>query len=80
VTFSFLYIVTKCIASLVAQRVVCLQCGKPGFNPWVGKILWRRERLPTPVFWPRKLKSQTQLSGFSDFTEFRELHAFDQKL
>ena len=23
-----------------------------GFNPWVGKIPWRRERLPTPVFWP----------------------------
>ena len=22
------------------------------FNPWVGKIPWRRERLPTPVFWP----------------------------
>ena len=21
-----------------------------GFNPWVGKIPWRRERLPTPVF------------------------------
>jgi len=21
-------------------------------DPWVGKILWRRERLPTPVFWP----------------------------
>ena len=20
--------------------------------PWVGKIPWRRERLPTPVFWP----------------------------
>ena len=19
---------------------------------WVGKIPWRRERLPTPVFWP----------------------------
>ena len=25
---------------------------KPGFDPWVGKIPWRRERLPTPVFWP----------------------------
>ena len=25
---------------------------KPGFNPWVGKIPWRREQLPTPVFWP----------------------------
>ena len=22
-----------------------LQCGRPGFNPWVGKIPWRRERL-----------------------------------
>ena len=31
---------------------ICLQCGRPGFNPWVGKIPWRRERLSTPVFWP----------------------------
>ena len=22
------------------------------FDPWVGKIPWRREWLPTPVFWP----------------------------
>ena len=22
------------------------------FDSWVGKIPWRRERLPTPVFWP----------------------------
>ena len=28
------------------------QCGTPGFNPQDGKIPWRRERLPTPVFWP----------------------------
>ena len=27
-----------------------LQCGRPGFNPWVGKVPWRRDRLPTPVF------------------------------
>ena len=41
-------------ASLVAQLVkkICLHCRKPGFNPWVGKIAWRRKRLPTPVFWP----------------------------
>ena len=25
-----------------------------GFDPWVGKISWRRERLPTPVFWPEE--------------------------
>ena len=27
-------------------------CRRPGFHPRVGKIPWRRERLPTPVFWP----------------------------
>ena len=26
--------------------------GRPGFYPWVRKIPWRREWLPTPVFWP----------------------------
>ena len=31
-----------------------LQCGRPGFNPWVGKTPWRREQLPTPVFWPEE--------------------------
>ena len=30
------------------------QCGRPGFDPWVGKISWRKKRLPTPVFWPRE--------------------------
>ena len=39
-------------ASLVALLVKNLQCGRPEFDPWVGKIPWRRERLPTPVFWP----------------------------
>ena len=29
-----------------------LQCERPEFNPWVGKTPWRREKLPTPVFWP----------------------------
>ena len=31
---------------------VRLQCRRPGFNPCVGKISWRREWLPTPVFLP----------------------------
>ena len=29
-----------------------MQCGRPGFDSWVGMIPWRREWLPTPVFWP----------------------------
>ena len=28
------------------------ECGRAEFDPWIGKIPWRRERLPTPVFWP----------------------------
>ena len=34
---------------------ICLQCRRPGFDPWVGKIHWRRERLTIPVFWPGEL-------------------------
>ena len=34
------------------DKKICLQCARPGFDPWVGKIPWRRERLSTPVFWP----------------------------
>ena len=38
-------------AFLAAQLVKnLLHCGRPGLNPWVGKIPWGRERLPTPVF------------------------------
>jgi len=33
------------------QRI-CPQCGRSGFNPWVGKIPWRRAWQPTPVFLP----------------------------
>ena len=31
---------------------ICLQCVRPGFDPWVGKIPWRRAWQPTPVFLP----------------------------
>ena len=35
------------------------------FNPWVGEIPWRREWLPTPVFWPGKFHGQRSLAGYS---------------
>ena len=35
-----------------AGKESALQCGRPGFDPWDGKIPWRRESLATPVFWP----------------------------
>ena len=39
-------------ASLIAQLVKyppVMQ--ETQFSSWVGKIPWRRDRLPTPVFW-----------------------------
>ena len=33
----------------MGPSLIALQCGRPVFNSWVGMI-WRRGRLPTPVF------------------------------
>ena len=44
---------------------VCLQCRRPRFNPWVGKIPWRRAWQPTPVFLPGESQGQRKLSGYS---------------
>ena len=40
-------------------------CRRLGFNPWVGKIPWRREWLPTPVFLPGEFHGQRSLEGYS---------------
>ena len=53
------------VSSLVAQTVKSLQRGRPGFSPWVGKILWRRKWQPTPVFLPGKSHGQRSLAGCS---------------
>ena len=36
-----------------------------GFDPWVGKITWRRAWQPTPVFLPRESHEQSNLVSFS---------------
>ena len=53
-----------------------LQCGRPGFDPWVGKISWRREWQPTPVFLPAESHRQRSpwVRKESDTTE--QLNAF----
>ena len=38
---------------------------KPGFDLWVGKIPWRREWHPTPVFLPGEFHGQRSLMGYS---------------
>ena len=36
-----------------------------GFNPWVGKITWRRKWQPTPVFLPGESHGRRNLTGSS---------------
>ena len=55
-------------ASLVAQTV---KNPLAMWETWIGKIPWRRERLPTPVFWPREFHGLYSLWGCKkpDMTE-----------
>ena len=53
-------------------------CDKtPRFDPWVGKIHWRREWQPTPVFLPGESHEQRSLVGSQSRTQL-SLHACDE--
>ena len=39
--------------------------GDVKFDPWLGKIPWRRKWQPTPVFLPGKPHGQRSLAGYS---------------
>ena len=47
------------------DKFECLQCRRPRFDPWVRKIPWRREWLPTAVFLPGESHGQRSLAGYS---------------
>ena len=48
-----------------SKASVCPQYGRPGFDPQVGKIPWRRKWQPTPVLLPRKFHGWRSLVGYS---------------
>ena len=65
------------------QWRICQQCRKPGFDPWVRKIPWRREWQSTPVFLPGEFHGQRSLVAYgpgghkeSDMTEWLTLTFF----
>ena len=56
-----------------------------GFDPWVGKIPWRRAWQPTPVFLPGESHGQKSMEGYSpwghkelDMTELLSTHTRKQ--
>ena len=56
--------------------------GRPGLDLWVGKVPWRRERLPAPVFWPGEVQGVNSPWGRkeSDVTEWLSLFTLGQEL
>ena len=65
-------------ASLVAQLIKESTCnvGDLGSNPWPwdGKISWRREWLPTPVFLPREFHRLFSLWGYTELDSDFHFH------
>ena len=61
---SWLFIVKP--AAVVAQKVKNLPAFRsPRFDPWVGKIPWRRKWQSTPIWLPGKSHEQRSLVGYS---------------
>ena len=61
----------------------CRRQNRYGFDPWVGKIPWRRKWQPTPVFLPGESHGRRSLAGYSpqshkelDTTEHARAHNF----
>ena len=48
--------------------------GRCGFDPWVGKIPWRRKWLPTPVFLRGKYQWTEEPSGLQSMIYKRVGH------
>ena len=59
------------------QVYVCLQCGRPGFDPWDGKIPWRRKWQTTAELLPGKPHGQRSLVGYSPWG-LKELDTTEQ--
>ena len=43
----------------------CRRHNRQGFDPWVGKLPWRRAWQPTPVFLPGESHGQGSLEGYT---------------
>ena len=61
----------------MAQTVKHLQCRRPEFDPWAGKIPWRRKWQPTLVLLLGKFHGQRSLVGYSPWGP-RELDMTEQ--
>ena len=81
VNFFFFALLVITMFHWLRQLSVCLQCGRPRFSPWIGKIPWRRKWQSTPGLLPGKSHGQRRVVGYSpwvrkesDTTEWLHFH------
>ena len=60
-----IYTSTKGFPGGLRLSRVCLQHGRTGFNPWVGKVPWRRAWQPSLVFLLRESRGQRTMVRYS---------------
>ena len=64
-SFIYIYVYIYSQVALVVKNPSADVDKRYGFDPWVGKMPWRRAWQPTPVFLPREFHGQTSLAGYS---------------
>ena len=57
----------------------CKLCKRHGFDPWAGKIPWRRAWQPTLVFLPGESRGQRSLVGYSPWGSQKVWHNWATK-
>ena len=65
---TFMYVLKTGFPGDASGKEPAFQCKRPKrlrFDPWVGKIPWRRKWQPTPVLLPEESHGQRTLVGYS---------------
>jgi len=57
----------------------CRRYKRIRFDPWVGKIPWRRKWQPTPLFLPGKFNGHWSLTGYRSWSHRRVEHNLGTK-
>ena len=60
--------VPKGLSWWLSHKESTCQCRRHRFDPWVGKIPWRKKRQPTLVFLPGKCHGKRSLAGYSPWS------------
>ena len=65
-----------------ARASTCQEVGTtPGFDPWFGKIPWRRKWQPTPVFLPGESRGKSMVGYYPRGSCFqRQFHVRESKI